>query len=309
MSNPYLTIVIAVRNDNYGGDFTQRLQKSLNWNTRLLERYGIDTEIVLVNWNPLPNEPSLLNQLEWPKDRKYVRYRMIDVPVELHNKYIDPSIRDTVPMFEFIAKNTGVRRAKGEYVLSTNADILIHPKIFKAIGRGKLNPEHYYRANRLDFSTIEKNTVGQMFRNGLSIMLKGKGYYLKSSRFNWFQYQWLRLRNALWLKWEAIKLRYVTFSNRWRFNVVHDNGSLMVHCHCSGDFMLMKLEHWHTLKAYPEYTYTVMHKDSMLTILTFSMLKEKVFSDPIFHQDHERRYGWNLNSHDEKYDKAYDFFV
>jgi hypothetical protein len=84
MSNPYLTVVLAVRNDNYGGDFIQRLQKSLNWNTRLLERYAIDTEIVMVNWNPLPDEAPLINQLEWPKDRKYVRYRVINVPNELH---------------------------------------------------------------------------------------------------------------------------------------------------------------------------------------------------------------------------------
>lgn len=309
MSEPYLSIVIAVRNDNYGGDFTQRLQKSLNWNTRLLERYAIDAEIIMVNWNPLLEEVSLVDQLDWPTDRRYVKYRMINVPSELHDKYIDPSIRDTVPMFEFIAKNTGVRRAKGEYVLSTNADILIHPEIFKAIGHGKLNPEYYYRANRLDFRKTEKDSVSQMFRNGLSIMLKGKGYYLSSSRLNWLQYEWLRFRNALWLEWEAIKLRYVDLSNRWRFNVVHDNGSLMAHCHCSGDFMLMKRQHWFTLKAYPEYTYTVMHKDSMLTILAFSFLKEKIFSNPIFHQDHQRRYGWKLNSHDEKYDRAYEFFL
>lgn len=309
MSKPYLSIVIAVRNDNYGGDFTQRLQKSLNWNTRWLEHYGVAAEFVLVNWNPLPEEQSLVERLDWPAERKHVKYRMIDVPNAVHETFVNPDVRDTVPMFEFIAKNAGVRRANGEYILSTNADILIHPKIFKSIANGQLDEAHYYRANRLDYRKTEHDTVSQMFKQGLVVLLKGKEYYYKVERFKKLQYQWFRLRNTLRLKWEATKLRFVAISNRLRLDVVHDNGTFMAHCLSSGDFMLMNKKHWNTLKGYPEYTYTVLHKDSMFTILALSMLKEKVFDKPIFHQDHERRYTWEAAKHDTRYDKAFAFFV
>ncbi|NBR14672.1 MAG: glycosyltransferase family 2 protein, partial [Crocinitomicaceae bacterium] len=146
--NPYLSIVLTGRNDNYGGDFLKRLQDFFDWNSALFESFKIVTEIVFVNWNPIENEPSILELIQFPKYKKYVQIRIITIPVELHESFVNPKVRRTVPIFEFIAKNVGVKRANGEFILCLNADVLLHPKIVEFIADKKLKKEFYYRANR-----------------------------------------------------------------------------------------------------------------------------------------------------------------
>jgi glycosyltransferase involved in cell wall biosynthesis len=303
-----LSIVVVGRNDNYGGNFIERLQTGINWNTRWLEYYKINSEIILVNWNPVAENPDLTEVMTFPKDRKYVRFRMITVPSAIHKDYIDPSIRSTVPMFEFVAKNVGIKRAKGKYLLSINADILIHPEIFSAIGKEELDDKHYYRANRLDYRKTDNHTVTNMLKNGFSVLLKGKMYYFNEKRSIPLQYQLLRVKNVLWLKWEAFKLANPRLSN-WQSWVMNpDNGAFIAHCHASGDFMLMATELWMKLKGYPEYTYMSTHTDSIFTMLAYSKLNEKVFKQPIFHQEHERRYAWEAIEKNPEFVKTYNFF-
>jgi hypothetical protein len=299
---------MAVRNDNYGGDFALRLQRCIDWNTRWLEHHEIDSEVLMVNWNPLPDSQSLLKQLNWPDKRRHVSYNMVDVPSEIHTRYVDPAIRDTVPMFEFIAKNAGIRRAVGEYVLCINADILIHPDIFRHIASKKLVDTTYYRANRLDFRDKQAIGVKEFIHSGFAISLKGFMYRYSEGLSKEFQYNWFIAYNALRLKWELFKFSSANVCNKIGLNVVHDNGAYLAHCLNSGDFMLMASTNWNQMKAYPEYTNISTHTDALFTLLASTKWKEQVFSEPIFHQEHERRYTWDAIKHEPKFEKAYRFF-
>ena len=173
MNNPYLSIVLCGRNDNYGGDFIARFQRFIDWNIKYLETYKIHTEIIFVNWNPVAENFPIEQLISIPHKRKYVKFKIITVPTEIHQEYENPTLRLTVPIFEFIAKNVGIRRAKGKFLLTTNADILISESIIKQISKRKLNEKMYYRANRFDFKKTETLTLKKINENINLLNLKG----------------------------------------------------------------------------------------------------------------------------------------
>ncbi|MBI1286583.1 MAG: hypothetical protein GC178_03300 [Flavobacteriales bacterium] len=304
---PELSVVVAVRNDNYGGDFAERLQTSIDWNTRWLEHYRIATEFVLVNWNPLTERPDLTETVRWPLNREYVTYRMVEVPAGIHNKYVDPRVRNTVPMFEFIAKNAGIRRAKGKNILCTNADILIHPRIFEFLAHSQLAPDTYYRADRLDFRKTETHRISDFWQHGFAISLKGFMYSLRGPAKP-FQVHLLRILNSFRLRWELLKFQHSRLADRLKLNVVRDNGAYLAHCLNSGDFMLMPNGLWDRMKGYPEYTRISTHTDAIFTVLANQRYSEVVLHAPVFHQEHERRYAWDDIKKDSMFEETYRLF-
>ena len=57
--NPYLSIVMTSRNDDYGGNALRRMQVSINGRLEQLEKYHIASELILVDWNPPSDKPLL----------------------------------------------------------------------------------------------------------------------------------------------------------------------------------------------------------------------------------------------------------
>ncbi|MCB0754300.1 MAG: hypothetical protein H6603_04280 [Flavobacteriales bacterium] len=273
-----------------------------------MEHFGVKTEVIFVNWNPVPDQTQIIDQIRWPSDRKHVQYKIITVPTPIHEKFIDPNVRDTVPLFEFIAKNVGIRRAVGEHILCINADVLIHPRIIKFVASGKLKTDTYYRADRWDYASVETLSLENLYEKGIMLFMKGFRYDLEGVVFKRTYHSALKILNRARLFWNLWKERHTSISNRYGFNVVYDNGGYIAHCHASGDFMLMTKENWFLFRAYPEYTSISTHTDSLFTILVYSRLKERVFCDPVFHQAHQRRYDWSDISNNEKFRSAYRLF-
>ena len=58
-----------------------------------------------------------------------------------------------------IAKNVGIRRARGKYVLATNIDVLFSDELFMCFKKKKLKPGILYRTNRLDIPAEIPNQV------------------------------------------------------------------------------------------------------------------------------------------------------
>src|SRR5687767_3830661 len=104
MSAPYLSIVVTARNDNYGGDFNERLQNSIYWISAVVEENKLPAELIIVDYNPVPENPPLAQMFKWPEGRRYLTIRLIHVPSETHKNLINPAVRKTVPLFEFIVK-------------------------------------------------------------------------------------------------------------------------------------------------------------------------------------------------------------
>jgi len=292
IKQPSLSIVISVRNDNYGGDFNKRLQNFVSWNTELLERYKLYTEIILVNWNPVLENNTLLNEINWPLNRSYVGFVFLDVPNAVHRSFVDEEVRKTVPLFEFVAKNAGVKRAKGQFVLCTNADIMLSEDVVREISERKLERDILYRAIRVDFkpfrsdkiseAEIEKNSTAAFLRTGSIKMLGFFGFRVGLSVAKFFD----KLRRWVFSLWIFLFARK-NFQEERRFIFDYPFNA-------SGDFALMSREKWISGCWYHEDTRISTHTDSIHLLSCLSQgVKLQELSGVVFHQEHVRRFDFS----------------
>lgn len=148
MSNqPYLSVVASSRNDNHGGDMTRRMQIFVNGLIEQCRRHNLETELILVEWNPPIDRCKLSEELSWNLAGSPLTVRIIEVPPELHTTY---NHAQALPLFQMIAKNVGIRRAKGAYVVATNVDLLFSDELCQFIASKQLKPHVSYRVDRYD---------------------------------------------------------------------------------------------------------------------------------------------------------------
>ena len=145
---PFLSIVLTGRNDGYGGDFNERFLRTLRFNHAQLATRGIAHEYVFVEWAPPADAPSL---------RELVREALPDLPGDVLRWYaVDRRYQEALSLdphlkyLEFVAKNVGIRRARGAYILATNCDIYLGRHVLGVLERGALEPRLIYRAPRFD---------------------------------------------------------------------------------------------------------------------------------------------------------------
>lgn len=143
---PYLSVIATARNDDHGGNPLYRTQLFVNGLVAQCDRYEVPAELVLVEWNPPADRPRLAEVLEWPAS-EWCDVRIIEVPHELHST-LEHS--DRLPLFQMIGKNVGIRRARGEFVLATNIDILFSNELMELIASRELDPARVYRVDRVD---------------------------------------------------------------------------------------------------------------------------------------------------------------
>jgi hypothetical protein len=146
-SAPYLSVVATSRNDNHGNDLSRRTQIFIDSLVEQANRHRLPTELILVEWNPPHDRPPLVEELRWPIVNKWCSIRIVTVPSEIHLRFPYAKI---LPMFQMIAKNVGVRRATGQFVLQTNIDIVFSNQLFQWIARRNLRLGVLYRCDRVD---------------------------------------------------------------------------------------------------------------------------------------------------------------
>jgi hypothetical protein len=144
---PYISLVVTSRNDNHGLNIKQRMQFFVDGWFHQARAFNLPSELIFVEWNPPGDRPRLIDELRWPEERGPCRLRLIEVPPELHNRF---DVADRLPLFQFIAKNVGIQRARGEYVLTSNIDILFSDELMAFLAERRLSPDRIYRNDRVD---------------------------------------------------------------------------------------------------------------------------------------------------------------
>ena len=147
MSEPYLSVVAASRNDDHGGSLLRRMQTFVNAFIAQCQRHGLSAELILVEWNPPADRPRLAEALHWPRDLGPCQVRIIEVSPALHQRYQHAT---ALPLYQMIAKNAGIRRARGKFVLASNIDILFNDELMRFLAEKKLDPDRMYRVDRYD---------------------------------------------------------------------------------------------------------------------------------------------------------------
>ena len=312
MTEPYISIVMAGRNDNYGNDFNYRLQNCLTWTIRNTEKFEIPTEIVFVNYNPITENPAIPEIINIPQNLRFTPIRFITVPEDVHEQFNDPDKRRKVPLYEYIAKNIGIRRSTGEFILSANPDILIHPEIFKTISHRNLKKDKYYRCDRCDFTKFEidfhksdENILDELDQHTFKFVVKGLNHIRKTSNE---KLNFVRIKTRLNNFKNRNMIRIEKIANYFSWPVIYDYLPVKYHTNCSGDFMLIYKSHWFELHGHPENTYHAIHTDALFVIIAAtSGLKEVCFLQPVFHQDHDRRYKHDGDTEDADIRKMFEY--
>ncbi len=277
MIEPKISFVVPARNDNYGGDFLHRMQVFLNCLLTLSLQYELNSELIIVEWNPPEDRPRLREALSWPPANRPGAMRIIEVPNALHCRRPNS---DRISMFEYIAKNVGIRRAQGEYVLATNADIIFSPELISFLANGELSPRCFYRIDRYDLGAEVP----------LDLPMRGKLRFCAENS--------VRVRTALGtfpLKYGSAKnsRMYRGYLKKVRpkeaFRWFRLKFGFKIHTGAPGDFTLMSRRAWHNLRGYPELP-SQRHVDSYLCSMAKSSgLSQVVLRSPlrIYHQDHD----------------------
>ena len=270
MTKPYLSVVVVGRNDDYGVNFLERLNTficSLDYQVR---NYSDLFELVIVEWNPLADRAPLKDVVIKTNN---LNVRIITVPAEVHN-----TIGHTSPVLEFYGKNVGIRRAHGEFVLTTNPDILFTDELVDWLSQKNLRTGHYYRTDRHDFhgNGITQVSVGELIPFACSQTFVS--HIVGTAESHDIEVV------------QPVKLKDLPSTPA---------DSLGIHTNGCGDFILASKEVFFTVRGLFENPDVRYHMDSYSIIrLDSNRIKQVVVTAPlcIFHQDHERKPvdAWNV---------------
>ena len=141
-----LSIVIASRNDNHGGDLTERTQVFIDLLYQQMRRHSIEVELIFVEWNPPEDKPYLHTLLRWPKAGAWWSALAIIVPPDIHEVVAsDAQLR----FIQFWAKNVGIRQARHRWILCTNPDVIFSEELCDHLS-GVKDGLAIYGTHRLD---------------------------------------------------------------------------------------------------------------------------------------------------------------
>jgi len=279
LERPKISFVFPVHDPEYGGDLLGRTQRHIDALIELANRYRLLSEIIIVEWNPRQDRAPFRESLHWPDDLGHVCLRFLEVPAEIHRRLPNA---DRIPIFEYIAKNAGLRRARGQFLLATNPDLFYSPALVRWLARASLSPETFYRVDRQDLS--------EEIPSDLSL-----------SRRLRFCSQHVAHVHALFGSYEggdaAAARRLSDEYDQW----LHGRGTDTpdprlilpadgLHRNAAGDFFLMERDWWHRLRGYPE-LYTHAHIDAILCWMAASAgLTQEVLPARchLYHQAHHR---------------------
>jgi len=127
----------------------RRLQFCISVLLEQLERRRLESELILVDWNPPPDRPRLKDAIQWPDGRRYVSVRVVEVPLEVHQRY---QHWDIFPVNCPVGWNVGLRRARGTFSIGKVADVLWSEALVSHLSRRTLDPDCQYRCERVDVS-------------------------------------------------------------------------------------------------------------------------------------------------------------
>lgn len=144
---PYLSIVIPGRNDNYGGEQRERLNFCCAALLEQLEHFRIESEIVLVDYNPPPDRPPFSSLIDWPAKTACCSVRAITVAPEFHARFLHSDKRSFNGPTSF---NVGFRRSRGLFIVPKSSDTIFSDELMQFLAQKRLEIGRVYRANRCD---------------------------------------------------------------------------------------------------------------------------------------------------------------
>lgn len=300
MRNYYISIVVATRNDNHGENMRKKNQYFLDKAIDQIEKYKINAEIIVVEWNPPEKNLPLRKVIKIKKKyRKNVRF--ITVNRSIHKKF---KYSDKIQFYQMIAKNVGVLRSNAKFILTTNIDIILSNELMNFIAQKKLEKKTLYRLDRYDID----------FNNFKEINLKDDHYLKRVTLVNKKNYAYdvrKKIRyhvnfNFLYLiDFIFFRIKHSLFKKKLNFSEIIKNFfiklpqlfSYKLHTNACGDFLLMDKKTWHKLRGFDEFEGYSWHLDSLFMWKAFyNKITIKNLKYKIFHMNHKIGSGYSPGS-------------
>jgi hypothetical protein len=318
---PYLSVVATTRNDDHGGDALARTQIFLDALAAQCERHGLDAELVLVEWNPPPDRPGLRDALRWPAPGDHFEARIVEVPEAIHSR-LEHS--DQLPLFQMIAKNVGIRRARAPFVLATNIDLIFSDELMQFLAERNLDPELVYRVDRYDVDVgmpdapideqlewCEQHLIRINRREGTYEVGTGHLYRIYDLRFPLWLAAWLRLfRHAVRTAFRAFVLPFwtllalaqrkptrerlhaagrtaISLPRLVRYAWYEERVQMRMHTNGCGDFTLLSQEGWAATEGYTEAELFSFFIDALFMFEAhYAGFREALLPYRVYHMEH-----------------------
>jgi len=254
-----ISAVIVSRNDNYGGHLNERATYCFN--------SAIDTydEVIYVDWNS-PTHSLLYDIKDNIKFKGNLKHFVItpEIASLLTNK--DPHAQKCC---EVLARNIGLRRATGDWLISTNIDI-IHPK-------------------RNELETVLNNVDQNTF------------YTISRRHTDWdiiksFHYDELHT-DIHFDKWKELREHLIQHSEERHFDEKTVSGDDYSIINCCGDFQIAPKHIWSEIRG--------MEEDLIYSLYADTNIQKKaakhefglkaLFEPALFHIEHGRGGGGFLD--------------
>ena len=314
VNQPYISFVLATRNDNHGGDLLKRLERfiyflEMSFNNTPPNFY----ELVVVDWNPPERSVRISEAINW-NTAKNVRHVVIGAS---EHQRIEKSAKLKRPMYDYNARNVGINASQGRFICILNQDIIFSRQLSAFIKDKKLKSNFFYRSDRIDVNfPIHLNELNEnlMLSNATAIHRrhrKSNDISLKSN----LEFSKIPLECSVRKNWG---FQSITELGKGKKNITskyylskYTSNSLEIliaklglHTNASGDFIIASRKAWKRIGGFENTTDFYMHIDSYCICKFWaSGLKQALFKYPayIFHCNHE------LSDHESKEIHPYSY--
>ena len=260
-----ISAVIVSRNDNYGGHLNERATYCFN--------SAIDTydEVIYVDWNSSTH--SLLYDIKDNINFKgnfkhFVITSEIASILTNYDQYAQKCC-------EVLARNIGLRRATGDWLVSTNIDI-IHPKR----------------------EELEK-TLNQVDQNSF--------YTISRRHTDWDQIKGFHNGDINFSQWEELRTHLISNSEERYFEETTVDGDNYSIINCCGDFQIAPKHIWESIRG--------MEEDLIYSLYADTNVQKKaamhgfglkaLYSPALFHIEHGKGGGGFLDGINKKTNNPY----
>ena len=308
---PYLSVVAASRNDDHGGDPLIRTQIFINNFARQCEKYCLPAELIIVDWNPVSDRPGLAAVLDLPSDTTHFQSRVVTVPSSLHRRL---KYAEKLPLFQMIAKNVGIRRAQGQFILATNIDIIFSNELIQFIAKQKLDTQKQYRVDRYDIHNgLSKDlTLNETLEYAWSNPIRTNRRYCPEKLVEHLYGNELFRRvcepDEVFCK-KIPRVKVVYYDGFWQIRPERSVNMSHLHTNACGDFTLLSREGWEAIRGYPEFSAYSFNIDSMGLIAAHYAGYEEVSLLPpcvCFHIEHGIGSGWTPEGEKKLFNRLRD---
>jgi len=219
---PLITFVRYARNDGYAPNYERRLNLSVAVLIQQAEKYKIPVEILVVEWNPPTDRPSLASVLIGAGASHYATVRVVTVPPQYHQGFKGADAKGLHPAR---ALNVGYRRARGIFATPFASDSLLSEAVFQYVAAEGLDGKNIYRLDRFDLSPDFLDKADQIVKSCNNKALK-----------------------------ELCESQTINRHGAQDETLCDPLGLPRLHTNAAGDFLLMSRERWRALRGQPEDT-------------------------------------------------------